>query len=152
MPVPAQILEALSLADPSWRPTLEAGLQALAAASPAYLPELVEQAYLPTEGRLFAAFAQPLERVRHVIEGLGYAPRAELLDGRSSFVLIEDGSGPSPSLFETLPGVAAVLPGSRPFHRVHRSTRPGGTRTTDRRDAATQTTGPRAIDTITADD
>jgi uracil-DNA glycosylase len=81
MPVPEKILEALALADPSWRPTLEAGLLALAAAHPAYLPELVEHAYLPTEGRLFAAFAQPLERVRYVLVGEGPYPRAASATG-----------------------------------------------------------------------
>ncbi|NNG22237.1 uracil-DNA glycosylase family protein [Telluria aromaticivorans] len=80
-PIPAPILDALGLADPSWRPILEAGLQAVAAADPAYLPALVVDDYLPTRGRIFAAFAQPLDKVRHVLVGEGPYPRAESATG-----------------------------------------------------------------------
>jgi len=80
-PIPDPIRAALDLADPSWRPVLEAGLQALAAADPAYLPALAGDDYLPTEGRLFAAFAQPLDRVRYVLVGEGPYPRAESATG-----------------------------------------------------------------------
>ena len=58
--IPAPILHALDLADASWRPTLEAGLEAVARATPGYQAALAVDNYLPTEGRLFAAFAQPL--------------------------------------------------------------------------------------------
>lgn len=80
-PIPAPILGALDLADVSWRPVLDAGLQAVAAADPAYLPALGVDDYLPTGGRLFAAFAQPLDRVRHVLVGEGPYPRAESATG-----------------------------------------------------------------------
>jgi uracil-DNA glycosylase len=80
-PIPASILDTLGLADISWRPILEAGLQAVAAADPRYLPALADDDYLPTHGRLFAAFAQPIDKVRHVLVGEGPYPRAESATG-----------------------------------------------------------------------
>ncbi|WP_332876790.1 uracil-DNA glycosylase [Massilia sp. S19_KUP03_FR1] len=79
--IPPTILAALDLADASWRPHLLAGLEALAAANPAYLAELAVDDYLPTEGRLFAAFALPLTRVRYVLVGEGPYPRAASATG-----------------------------------------------------------------------
>jgi uracil-DNA glycosylase len=79
--IPAAILDALRLADPSWRPHLEAGLRAMMEADPAYLPALAGDDYLPTGGRLFAAFALPLEKVRYVLVGEGPYPRAESATG-----------------------------------------------------------------------
>lgn len=81
MTIPSPILQALDRAHPSWRPVLERGLQAIAAANPAYLPELAADSYLPTELRLFAAFQQPLEQVRYVLVGEGPYPRAESATG-----------------------------------------------------------------------
>ncbi|MBQ5964026.1 uracil-DNA glycosylase [Massilia sp. ZL223] len=81
MTIPAQILPALDLAAPSWRPILEQGLEAMAAANPGYLPALAVDNYLPTENRLFAAFAQPLDKVRYVLVGEGPYPRAESATG-----------------------------------------------------------------------
>lgn len=80
-PIPAPILHALDLADASWRPILEAGLAAVARANPGYLPALAVDDYLPTEHRLFAAFAQPLDRVRYVLVGEGPYPRAASATG-----------------------------------------------------------------------
>ena len=74
--IPASILDALDRADASWRPILEQGLQAVAAADPAYLPALAVDDYLPTGGRIFGAFVQPLDKVRHVLVGEGPYPRA----------------------------------------------------------------------------
>lgn len=79
--IPAAILAALDLADPSWRPHLLRGLEAVAHANPGYLPALAVDTYLPTENRLFAAFAQPLDRVRYVLVGEGPYPRAESATG-----------------------------------------------------------------------
>lgn len=79
--VPAPILQALTLADASWRPVLEAGLDAMARANPGYLPALAVDDYLPTDNRLFAAFAQPLGRVRYVLVGEGPYPRAASATG-----------------------------------------------------------------------
>jgi len=80
-PIPDAILAALDLADASWRPHLLRGLEAVARANPGYLPALAADAYLPTENRLFAAFAQPLHKVRYVLVGEGPYPRAESATG-----------------------------------------------------------------------
>lgn len=79
MPIPSHILEALDRADVSWRPVLKAGLDAMHAAAPAYFDTLDH--FLPTERRLFAAFAQPMGRVRYVLIGEGPYPRAESATG-----------------------------------------------------------------------
>ena len=79
--IPAAILDALALADPSWRPILMQGLDAIARANPAYLPALAADAYLPTEQRLFAAFSLALPKVRYVLVGEGPYPRAESATG-----------------------------------------------------------------------
>ncbi|MBZ2208335.1 uracil-DNA glycosylase family protein [Massilia soli] len=79
--VPQSLRDALSLAHPTWRPHLLRGLEAVARADPAYLPALAEDDYLPTEQRIFAAFAQPLGEVRYVLVGEGPYPRAESATG-----------------------------------------------------------------------
>jgi uracil-DNA glycosylase len=79
--IPASINDALGLADPSWRPILVNGLDAVAAADPGYLPALAESHYLPTEGRIFAAFTLPLDAVRYVLVGEGPYPRAQSATG-----------------------------------------------------------------------
>lgn len=73
--------EALALADASWRPVLREGLAAVAAADPNYLPSLAADRFLPTQGRMFAAFAQPLDAVRYVLVGEGPYPREESATG-----------------------------------------------------------------------
>ena len=57
------------------------GLHAVAQADPAYLPALAADDYLPTEGRLFAAFAQPIDAVDFVLVGEGPYPRAQSATG-----------------------------------------------------------------------
>ncbi|WP_317204625.1 uracil-DNA glycosylase [Janthinobacterium sp.] len=79
--LPAPILDALRLADPSWRAILLRGLAAVVAADPAYLPALAVDDYLPTEQRLFAAFALPLSEVKYVLVGEGPYPRAASATG-----------------------------------------------------------------------
>ena len=79
--IPPAFLAALDLADASWRPHLLAGLDAVAAADPSYLTKLAEDTYLPTEGRIFAAFALPLDQVRYVLVGEGPYPRAASATG-----------------------------------------------------------------------
>jgi len=79
--IPAAILDALNLADASWRPHLVAGLEAMMRATPDYLPMLAQDDYLPTGGRLFAAFALPMAQVRYVLMGEGPYPRAESATG-----------------------------------------------------------------------
>ncbi len=81
MTIPAHFLAALDRADPSWHATLTRGLEAVAAADPAYLSALADDTYLPTEQRLFAAFRLPLDQVRYVLVGEGPYPRAESATG-----------------------------------------------------------------------
>ncbi|MET3105495.1 uracil-DNA glycosylase [Oxalobacteraceae bacterium GrIS 2.11] len=78
---PEFIEQSLSAAHPSWQTYLRAGLTALAAAQPAYLPALVDAAFLPTGNRLFAAFAVPMSSVRYVLMGEGPYPREESATG-----------------------------------------------------------------------
>lgn len=79
--IPDLFIDALALAHCSWRPALLAGLAAVAAASPDYLPALAADRYLPTDGRIFAAFSLPLASVRHVLVGEGPYPRPESATG-----------------------------------------------------------------------
>lgn len=79
--VPPSLIDALTLAHPSWRPHLVRGLEAVAHANPNYLPALAEDDYLPTGQRIFAAFAQPLAEVRYVLVGEGPYPRAQSATG-----------------------------------------------------------------------
>lgn len=79
--IPSLFTDALKLAHSSWRPVLHDGLAAVSAASPDYLPELAADSFLPTEGRIFAAFSQPLPAVRYVLVGEGPYPRAESATG-----------------------------------------------------------------------
>ncbi|HEY8026042.1 MAG TPA: uracil-DNA glycosylase [Burkholderiaceae bacterium] len=69
------------MVDKTWLPVLRRGLEALASADPAYLPALAQDDYLPTQNRLFAAFAMPLDCVRYVLVGEGPYPRAESATG-----------------------------------------------------------------------
>jgi uracil-DNA glycosylase len=79
--IPAPLLDALARAHPSWQAHLLAGLHAVQQANPAYLSQLAAGHYLPTEQRLFAAFAQPLQDARYVLVGEGPYPRAESATG-----------------------------------------------------------------------
>lgn len=79
--IPASITDQLALAAPSWRPVLLQGLEAIAQSTPEYLPVLANDDYLPNGGRLFAAFAQPLEAVEYVLIGEGPYPRPESATG-----------------------------------------------------------------------
>jgi uracil-DNA glycosylase len=73
--IPATIEALIAMADPSWHDVLSAGLKAVAAAQPGYLEMLAAADFLPTEGRLFAAFSQPIDRVRFVLAGEAPYPR-----------------------------------------------------------------------------
>jgi uracil-DNA glycosylase len=79
--LPGMLDEALALAHPSWQPVLREGLEQVASADPAYLPSLAADCFLPTQGRMFAAFAQPLDVVRYVLVGEGPYPREESATG-----------------------------------------------------------------------
>lgn len=71
----------IEVADPSWHAVLLAGLNAIDAAHPGYLEVLADDHYLPNGGRVFNAFVQPLDAVRHVLVGEGPYPRAESATG-----------------------------------------------------------------------
>jgi len=60
----------------SWQPVLLQGLKAIAENDPEYLVQLADSDYLPTDGRIFAAFSRPLEQVQYVLIGEGPYPRA----------------------------------------------------------------------------
>jgi uracil-DNA glycosylase len=79
--IPASIDAVVNNADASWHAILRAGLQAVAAADPHYLSALDTSHFLPTEGRLFAAFKQPLDQVKYVLVGEGPYPRAASATG-----------------------------------------------------------------------
>src|ERR1700752_4546696 len=81
MTIPTHFEAALALADPSWQPHLRQGLEAVARANPGYLPQLATDNYLPNGDRFFAAFKQPLDKVRYVLVGEGPYPRAESATG-----------------------------------------------------------------------
>lgn len=69
------------LLHPSWRKSVLAGLEAMQACDPDYLPGLIEGEFLPLEGRIFAAFSIPIDQVRYVLVGEGPYPRAESATG-----------------------------------------------------------------------
>jgi uracil-DNA glycosylase len=79
--IPSRILKAVELADKSWRSVLIDGLEAMMEANPDYLPALEEDDYLPTQGRIFNAFTQPLQKVHYVLFGEGPYPREESATG-----------------------------------------------------------------------
>lgn len=81
LPIPEVFLDMFDRVDRSWWLILQQGLMAVMQADPAYLPALARDHYLPTEGRLFAAFAQPLDAVRYVLVGEGPYPRVESATG-----------------------------------------------------------------------
>lgn len=80
-PLPAQLQCMVRAADPTWQPVIERGLQAVAHADPGYLTQLLGVDFLPEGGRLFAAFAQPMDRVRYILIGEGPFPRAASATG-----------------------------------------------------------------------
>ncbi len=79
--IPSLFTAAADRSSTSWHPVLLRGLEALHAADPTYLPALASDSFLPTQGRLFAAFAQPLDAVRYVLVGEGPYPREESATG-----------------------------------------------------------------------
>jgi uracil-DNA glycosylase len=79
--VPASIEAAIDSAHRSWHAILRAGLAAISEADPHYLAALESSHFLPTEGRIFAAFKQPLDQVAYVLVGEGPYPRATSATG-----------------------------------------------------------------------
>lgn len=78
---PGFIDEALKWAHPGWDSILRKGLEALEQQTPGYLEQLTKDTFLPTKGRMFAAFSQALEAVRYVLVGEGPYPREESASG-----------------------------------------------------------------------
>jgi uracil-DNA glycosylase len=79
--IPQAILQQLDAAHPSWHAALREGLEAVHTANPDYLPVLAQDNYLPTDNRLFAAFAQPIAAIRYVLVGEGPYPREQSATG-----------------------------------------------------------------------
>ena len=79
--VPLVFLSCLDMAAPSWRPVLTQGLELMARQDPAYLLALSKDRFLPTDGRIFSAFEQPLEAVKYVLVGEGPYPREQSATG-----------------------------------------------------------------------
>lgn len=79
--IPGVFRDALKLAHSSWRPILTDGLTAVSASYPSYLTDLANDNFLPTRGRIFAAFSQPPEAVHYVLVGEGPYPREESATG-----------------------------------------------------------------------
>ena len=73
--IPPALRVMILKADSSWHGVLNDAMQAVATADPAYLDALMRDDYLPTRGRLLAAFAQPFDAVQYVLVGEGPYPR-----------------------------------------------------------------------------
>lgn len=79
--LPEHFISQLESVHPSWREILVAGLHAVHQANPTYLLNLQHASYLPSQGRLFAAFSRPVEEVKFVLVGEGPYPREESATG-----------------------------------------------------------------------
>jgi uracil-DNA glycosylase len=79
--IPSLFTDGVERSADAWRPVLLRGLEALNAVDPSYLPALAKDEFLPTQGRLFAAFDQPLDKVRYVLVGEGPYPRESSATG-----------------------------------------------------------------------
>ena len=78
---PPIIETALGKVHPSWQGILRQGLTAIQENTPGYLESLEEDGFLPTQGRIFAAFSLPVEKVRYVLIGEGPYPREASASG-----------------------------------------------------------------------
>lgn len=78
---PVAIQQALKLVDPSWLPVVIEGLKAISSVDIDYLPGLIEGQFLPTAGKMFAAFSMPLDQVRYILVGEGPYPRDQSATG-----------------------------------------------------------------------
>ncbi|MDE2430808.1 MAG: uracil-DNA glycosylase [Burkholderiales bacterium] len=73
--------DAIKRVHPTWHAAVRAGLCAVHSTDPSYLPTLAQTDFLPSKGRLFAAFDQPVHQVRYVLIGEGPYPREESATG-----------------------------------------------------------------------
>ncbi len=78
---PPFIETALQRAHPSWQDILKQGLAAVEDNTPGYLDSLENSGFLPTQGRLFAAFSLPVDQSRFVLMGEGPYPRETSASG-----------------------------------------------------------------------
>ncbi|MFZ6755879.1 uracil-DNA glycosylase [Undibacterium sp. Ji50W] len=78
---PDDVRLSLAQVHPSWAEVIDAGLAAVHGTNPDYLPGLKSSAYLPEQGRLFAAFSMPMDSVRYILVGEGPYPRADSATG-----------------------------------------------------------------------
>jgi len=96
---PAEIQSALGRVHPSWLASVEAGLRAMHLADARYFEDLCSGGFLPTKGRLFAAFELPISDVRYVLIGEGPYPREDsatgvcFMDGAVDQIWSPDGGG-----------------------------------------------------------
>ncbi|MFZ6726025.1 uracil-DNA glycosylase [Undibacterium sp. MH2W] len=97
--LPVAVKQGLALVHPSWLDAIIAGLKAMHDAAPAYFEQLCAADFLPTNGRLFAAFALPIDQVKYVLVGEGPYPREEsatgvcFMDGAVDQIWSSDGKG-----------------------------------------------------------
>src|SRR5450830_1563044 len=97
--LPTEIYRGLDLVHPSWCDTIVTGLAAMHQADPSYFSQLCVEEFLPSEGRLFAAFSLPMDEVRFILVGEGPYPRAEsatgvcFMDGAVQEIWANDGRG-----------------------------------------------------------
>ena len=78
---PEIVEEALAKVHSGWVSVLREGLASVERQTPGYFDDLAKDDFLPTQGRLFAAFSQPIDSVRYVLVGEGPYPRAESASG-----------------------------------------------------------------------
>lgn len=82
--IPFTICNLLKITDISWHSVINDGLRAIVKVHPNYLQKLlIQNDYLPTNDRLFAAFKQPLEKVRYILIGESPYPRPQSATGLS---------------------------------------------------------------------
>ncbi len=79
--LPLFIETALQKVHPTWRNCLIQGLTAIQANTPGYLDSLENSDFLPTQGRIFAAFSQPMDKVRYILIGESPYPRKASASG-----------------------------------------------------------------------
>lgn len=79
--VPSDLHQFVNRAAAAWRPVLSRGLEKMAEHDSAYLSALSKDSFLPTDGRIFAAFEQALTDVKFVLIGEGPYPREESATG-----------------------------------------------------------------------
>lgn len=78
---PQWLETAIQKAHSSWHAVIRNGIDAVRLQNPDYFSQLTDTYFLPTEGRIFAAFSQPLDKVRYILIGEGPYPREQSASG-----------------------------------------------------------------------